>query len=357
MKVFVKYLCLRFLTTVTLVSSIFFFVILVINLIEEVNFFKNTSASIYYPVVLDLLNSPSILYKLFPFIFLISTQLVIINLKEKNEIITLKNFGVDNFKMIQIFSILSFLLGLFIIIVFYNFSSKLKYTYLDLKNDFSTDDKYLAAITENGLWIKDENDENINIINGERIKGNYLVNVSISQFDKSYNIQKIITSGEVDIKEFIWKIDKAILYENNTKKDLENFNLITNFNLEKIKNLFENLESLTIFELHKLDADYNSVGYSTKDLNLHLQEIYSYPIYLTIMTLLSLVIMFKTTSNRPKIFYIFLGILVSVIIFYINHFMGLLGENNKLPIYLATWLPKLLILLFTSIYLVNINEN
>ena len=64
MKVFVKYLCLRFLTTVTLVSSIFFFVILVINLIEEVNFFKNTSASIYYPVVLDLLNSPSILYKL-----------------------------------------------------------------------------------------------------------------------------------------------------------------------------------------------------------------------------------------------------------------------------------------------------
>ena len=83
--------------------------------------------------------------------------------------------------------------------------------------------------------------------------GDSKAGVPESSITKSYNIQKIITSGEVDIKEFIWKIDKAILYENNTKKDLENFDLITNFNLEKIKNLFENLESLTIFELHKLD--------------------------------------------------------------------------------------------------------
>ena len=50
----------------------------------------------------------------------------------------------------------SFILGLFLIFGFYTFSSKLKNQYLLIKNEFTTDDKYLAVITENGLWIRDE---------------------------------------------------------------------------------------------------------------------------------------------------------------------------------------------------------
>ena len=40
-------------------------------------------------------------------------------------------------------------------IIFYNLSAKLKFTYLELKNVYAKDNKYLAVITENGLWIKD----------------------------------------------------------------------------------------------------------------------------------------------------------------------------------------------------------
>ena len=46
----------------------------------------------------------------------------------------------------------------------------LKFFYLDIKNDFSKDDKYLAVITSNGLWIKDETKENINLINADKIE-------------------------------------------------------------------------------------------------------------------------------------------------------------------------------------------
>ena len=50
---------------------------------------------------------------------------------------------------------------LIIISLFYNLSSNLKNFYLDLKSDYTDDDKYLAVITKNGLWIKDIYDENI----------------------------------------------------------------------------------------------------------------------------------------------------------------------------------------------------
>ena len=66
--------------------------------------------------------------------------------------------------------------------------------------------------------------------------------------------------------------------------------------------------------------------------------------------------MLKAPLNKPKLFYLLMGIFVSVIIFYINHFSSLLGENNKLPITLSVWLPLIIVSILTSIGMVTINE-
>lgn len=139
MKVYIKFLLAKFIKTIIFISAIFFLLILILNIIEEINFFKRTDVDFWYPIFLNFLVSPSILIKIFPFIFLISTQFFILNLIEKNELITLKNFGISNLKLISIITLISMLLSLFIIIFFYNFSSKLKYIYLDLKNNYASD--------------------------------------------------------------------------------------------------------------------------------------------------------------------------------------------------------------------------
>ena len=64
-------------------------------------------------------------------------------------------------KIIKILSSLSFLIGIIIISIYYNFSSSLKFSYLNLKNTYAKVNKYLAVITENAIWIKDEVTENM----------------------------------------------------------------------------------------------------------------------------------------------------------------------------------------------------
>ena len=76
-----------------------------------------------------------------------------------------------NSKILFILSLTSFLTGILIIALFYNLSSNLKNIYLDLKNNYTSDDKYLAVITNNGLWIKDNIDGKTNIINASKIDG------------------------------------------------------------------------------------------------------------------------------------------------------------------------------------------
>tara|TARA_B100001121_G_scaffold303421_1_gene317373 strand:+ start:101 stop:1174 length:1074 start_codon:yes stop_codon:yes gene_type:complete len=356
MKVYIKYIIKNFIKLLFIVSSIFFILVLLLNLLQELDFFKNTNESLYYPLLLNILNAPSILVDIFPFIFLISTQFLLINLIDKNELIILKNFGIDNLKLIGIISFISFIASLFIIIFFYNFSAKLKHFYLEIKNNFASDNKYLAVITENGIWIKDEIDGNKIIINANLIEGNILKEVVITQFDNNFSPRKYIYGEIVDIKKNDWVIERATIIENNIRTIKDNFIFKSNFNSKKINTLFSNLTSLTIWELFNLKNEYNLVGYSVKEINLHLQKIYSFPVYLTILTIFASVLMLNVPINKPKFFYLIMGIFASVLIFYINHFSSLLGENNKLPIILSVWLPHVIVSILTGIGMVRINE-
>ena len=200
MKIYKKYIKNNFIKLLLFTSSIFFILVLLLNLFEELNFFKDINESLYYPLLLNILNSPSILINIFPFIFLISTQFLLISLIEKNEIIILKNFGIDNLRLIAIISLVSFVVSLIIIIFFYNFSAKLKHIYLEIKNDFASDNKYLAVITDNGIWIKDEIQNKKIIINANLIEGNVLKNVVITQFNNNFLPQKYIYGEIVNIK-------------------------------------------------------------------------------------------------------------------------------------------------------------
>ena len=356
-KVYQKYILKSFGKSILLISGIFYSLVLILNIFEELNYFKNLEVNFFIPIWLNFLNAPSLLYNIFPFIFLISSQFFLLSLIEKNEILIFKNVGLDNYSLIKILALFSFILGILIILIFYNLSAKFKFFYLDLKNDYASDNKYLAVINENGLWIRDEFDGNINIINADKIEENYLKNIVITQFDKKFNILRYISSEEANIKNNTWVLKKSkISVTKEQTYSEENFLFKTNFNIEIINTLFSSMESLTILGLLEQKKHYKEVGYSINETELHLQKIYSFPVYLMIMTVLSSVLMLNVRHNKPKLFYLVLGILLSVIIFYINHLSNTLGENNKLPIILSVWLPHLIISILVGIGLVTINE-
>jgi len=357
LKIYQKLIITSFLKIMLIVSLIFFSLIFILNIFEEVNFFKDIDGNPLKPILLTFLNTPYILYEIFPFIVLISTQFLFIKFIENNELYLLKSYGLNNSKILFILSLVSFFVGIFLILFFYNFSSKLKFLYFDIKNEFTKDNKYLAVITENGIWIKDEIDNNINLINAQKIDKNYLLEVNITQLNKNFELSKIIQAEKVDISSTIWKVKNATIKINNFDYSFQNeISFNSNFDIAKINNLFENLSSLTFLQLAELEKEYEDLGYSTLDLKLHNQKIISYPFFITIMTLFSGIIMLNIKFNRSKIFYLIIGVLTSVSIYYVNYFSGILGENEKIPVSVSIWMPLFIFGLISSIGMVKINE-
>ena len=112
-KIYQNYLVKLFLKKITLLSGIFLSLIFILSIFEEISYFKDIDVDIYFPILLTLLNAPSTLFEIFPFIFLISSQFFFLELIDKNELEFLKVHGLNNIKIIKILSSTSIILGMF----------------------------------------------------------------------------------------------------------------------------------------------------------------------------------------------------------------------------------------------------
>ena len=356
MKVYVKFLINLFNISFLKVFFSFFIIILITNILEQIEFFKNLDISFFYLIFLSFLNTPSIIFEILPFIFLLSTQVFFIYLIDKKELEIFKYNGLTNFIIIKIIGFYSFVIGLIFIIFFYNASAAMKNSYLLFKNKYSNDNKYLAVITENGLWIKDEIENEINIINANKVENQFLVDVSITQLNKNFDVQRIIQSDKIDISSFEWKINKPTILSNNQENNLRELIFRSNFDLKKINSLFSNLSSLTIFKLVELRKNYKSLNYSLVDIDSHLYRVISYPIYITLITIFSSIIMFSIGYQKNTFYKITLGIFLSVIIYYINYFLNVLGTNEKIPLTLSIFMPLVILTIINFTSIITINE-
>ena len=356
MKTYIKFLINLFNVSLLKIFITFFIIILITNILEQIEFFKNIDLSFFYLFFLSLLNTPSVLFEILPFIFLLGTQVFFIHLIDKNELQVFKYSGLNNIKIIKILGLYSFILGIIMVIFFYNGSSILKNSYLLIKNNYSDDNKYLAVITENGLWIKDEINDNINIINARQVNNEFLLNVSITKFNKDFDLVEVLQSERVDITSKKWKIFNPITLKGNSQSTLNELILHSNFDLQKINSLFSNLSSLSMIDLITLRKSYMSLNYSVTDINSHLLKIVSYPVYLTLITIFSAIIMFNIGYQKNTFYKITLGIFLSVIIYYINNFLSVLGTNEKIPVTLSIFLPLIILSIINFISIIKLNE-
>ena len=358
-KTFDKYFIRLFFKKILLLTLIFFSLIFILTLFEEITFFSDSSNSKFHlPFMITLLNVPATLLEIFPFIVLISTQLFFVEIIKRKENELIKINRLDNFYLIRLLVLCSFLFGIIIITLYYPISSKLKFFYFDIKNIYSEDGKYLKHYSGNGLWIKDEIDDEIYIISGSSDnKDKLLKNVFITKFDKNFNIIESISTKKADISLNEWIIENPIVFRDNKQIQLDkNIRLRSHFNFDKINKTFRDLNSLNLFELVKLKKENEVLGYSSQEVNLHFLRIISLPIYLSIMVIISAIIMLNIKRDKPYIFHVLLGILLSVVIYYINNIFNIFGLTDKIPVYLSVFFPIIFLSIVSTIGLVRINE-
>ena len=80
MKTYIKFLIYSFSKSFVNIFLIMLSLVIILNILKEIEFFSNTEVNMLFPLYLSLMSAPSVIFEMFPFIFLISTQFFFIKL-------------------------------------------------------------------------------------------------------------------------------------------------------------------------------------------------------------------------------------------------------------------------------------
>ena len=355
-----KYLAKEFFKVIINMSLFFFCLGFIINLFEEINLFKDFEVGIEVPLILSALFVPSLLYKMFPFIILLSGIWFFLRIKKTDEIIAMKVSGMSNFSVILIPSILSVILGIFFITTMSPITSVLVKKYESIKSAYYEHEQdYLATVNVNGIWIKEKNFGKNYIIRSKNLDEQNLMDLSIYEFDLNNNFLKRIEAKSADISSLNWTINNATIIDKDGKLLAENINNLTYrslYDIKKIKSLYSNLDTISFWNLENEIKVLDDRGYSTSEMRAKLQRSLAFPFFLLSMILLSGVFTLGMDFKENNWTYVFVAIIASVLIFYFNDFSAALGKTEKLPIEISVWMPILIIFIFGAVGLIHANQ-
>ena len=359
-KILIQYLFNNYLKTFLKVFFVFYCFGIILNLFEEIEFFKDAKASFITPLLLTILNIPSMIIQLLPFIIFITSMKFIIDIKNNKDLLTIKVFGISNFKVFLLISFISFFIGWFSLFFLNPVTSSMSKYYEKIKANYSKDIDHLVTFNKNGLWIKENLKDGQRIISSKEINQKNLKDLTIFNFDKNYNLVNKIYSSSANIEKNTWALKDVIIFNFKDslieKKELGELEVNSIYTYEKITSLYKNFDTLSFIDLIKNYQNLLDQGYSNIFLKQSFNNMLSMPFFLLTMTALASILVMGKLTKSKNTNYIIIGLVSCIIIYYLKDLSIALGKTNRISLTLATWMPIIIIGLFSSVGILQINE-
>jgi len=97
-------------------------------------------------------------------------------------------------------------------------------------------------------------------------------------------------------------------------------------------------------------------GYNVRLLEEKKHYYLSLPFFLVLMVCLASIFTLNSNDKRQNIYYVILSIITCVVIFYFKNFSMALGTTERIPLVLSVWSPIIILTLFCSVGIIQINE-
>ena len=135
--IILNYLLKNFFITLLVFVIVFYTFGIILNLFEEIEYFKNLDVSFLTPVILTSIYIPSLIIKILPFIVFFASMWFMVRIRNNKNLLTLKIFGFSNFKIFLILAIAAFIVGWIVLFIASPISSSMSKYYRKTKSNYS----------------------------------------------------------------------------------------------------------------------------------------------------------------------------------------------------------------------------
>ena len=147
-----------------------------------------------------------------------------------------------------------------------------------------------------------------------------------------------------------------ILQNSSKELKIDQMSITSIYTYDKITSLFKNFDTLSFIDLIINYDELVDRGYNKIFLKQNLHSMLSMPFFLFIMTSLASILIMGTLKRSKNMKIVIFGLIICVLIYYLKDLSIALGQTNRIPLALASWVPIIVISMFSFVGILQINE-
>jgi len=360
-----RYIGQRFLMSFLGVLGVFFLLLVLFDLVEQVRRFGSTDASFGAIVGLTMLRVPESLYQIFPLIMILSTLALFLSLARSSELVVTRASGRSAIRSLLAPCAVALAIGVIGVALINPIVASTSKRYDTLSGQFFTGVANTLSISREGLWLRQGSATGQTVIRATRanLDGTELFGVTFIAFSPEGSPLYRIDAGKAELQPGQWVISNAKTWKFDESGNIElaavqdaMMTLPSNLSQSEILDSFGTPSAVPIWELPAFIARLEEAGFSARTHRVFLHMELASPLLLMAMVLVGAGFTMRHTRFGRTGIMVLMALGLGFSLYFVRNFAQILGESGQIPVLLAAWGPPIAAMLLPIGLLLHLED-
>lgn len=346
----------RFLTLLGAIAG----VILLATTIEELDELgSGDQVTLLTAGLAALLKLPRLAQEVMPFAVLFGGMATFWRLTRTHELVVARAAGMSVWQLLAPALAVSVLIGVATTTLLNPISAVMLRHYDRLAAQYSGDQDSTLSISENGLWLRQNDGNGQSVIHASRVRQSdmTLFDVTVFRFAGESDFESRIDAERAKLDDGRWILQDALLTEPGREgRFLDRTTLKTDLSPDKIYKSFSPPETISFWELPDFIDLLANAGFAAEPHRLQYHRLLAKPVLLAAMILLAAAFSLRPHRRGGVVTMVVAGVLTGFLVYVLSNIVFAMGLSSKLPVVMAAWTPGVVSLMLGSASLFHLED-
>lgn len=359
------YIARRFLGTVGRVFLIFFAILMLVDMIEQLRRFSGAGIGLAGAAEMSLLSVPETLYRILPLIVIMGSIAMFLGLARSSELVVVRAAGRSGLRFLLTPLLASLALGGLAVALFNPLVAATSKAYDDRRSELSQGGRSVLSVADTGLWLRQGSEEGQTVIQAARanLDGTELFGVSFLGFDAEGQPTKRIEAETAKLISGAWELTGTKTWdlmapnpELSATREAGPVALASDLTPERIRDSFGTPSAIGFWDLPSYIGDLERAGFSARSYRLWYQMELALPLLMAAMVLVAAGFTMRHVRFGGTGRMVLFALLSGFGFYFLRNFAQALGDSGQIPVALAAWSPPVAAMLLSLGLLLHLED-
>ena len=358
-----RYILRGFLRATLGVFLIIALVILLFTSVENMRRFADTDAGTGDVLRVTLLQSPEVLYQVFPLVLMLASLTTFLRFARTSELVVMRASGIAALQLISIPVVAAMVIGVLFVVAVNPFVAASIKRGLALEDEFRSTNSLLSFSPE-GVWLRQADPDGQTVIQAARTNadGTILSRVRMHRFDEDRRLYARLDAPAARLTPGAWLLENATEWRLEADGSFERvgdggrITLPTMLTSDEILESFAPPETVGFWDLGRFIAQMEESGFSGQRHRLFLQSELAKPALYAAMVLIGAAFALRPSRFGQTGVMVVLAVLAGFALYFLKDFAESLGGGGQIPLLVAAWTPPVAAILLAVSLLLHLED-